>query len=141
MLRPLTQPARLVCTFLLALAAPAAAAQMLPSGAWTGALTGPDGDRQPAEVTVERCAGGFTLALQVDGRTAHVPESEPAVWRGGRLRFTTTRLRLPGTLLPRPLACDLGADDEGRLVGVCTSGPRRVRLELAPPPDAAVGCD
>lgn len=132
---------RLAWILLLSLAAPVASAQMLPSGTWTGTLADDDGNRQPAEAEVERCAGGFTLALRVGGRAAHVPEGKPAVWRGGRLRFETTRLRLPGTLLPRPLICDLAAGDDGRLGGVCTSGARRVRLELAPPPDAAVGCD
>ena len=133
---------RLLCSFagLIALAAPASA-QMLPSGVWTGTLTDADGDRQPVEAAIERCADGFTLALTVGGRTAHVPESEPAVWRAGRLRFTTTRLRLPGTVLPRPLTCDLEADGDGRLGGVCTSGRSRVRLALAPPPDATIGCD
>jgi len=59
----------------------------------------------------------------------------------GRLRFTTSRLRLPGTLLPRPLACDLQADDEGTLRGMCAVGRGQVRLELAPPADGSFGCD
>lgn len=131
---------RLLPLVLLALAAPASA-QMLPSGTWAGVLTSPDGDRQPVEAAIERCAGGFTVALQVDGRTARVPEDAPAVWRRGRLQFTTTRLRLPGTVVPRPLVCDLAADDQGRLGGVCTSGRRQVRLQIAPPADATAACD
>ena len=125
---------------LLTLAAPAWA-QMLPSGTWTGTLVQADGDRRPVEAAIERCATGFTMTLAVDGRTAEVPESAPATWRRGRLAFTTTRLRLPGTVLPRPLVCDLRADDDGRLVGTCTSGARRVRLELTPPADGVIGCD
>ena len=132
--------ALLPLAFLLALAA-SPAAQMLPSGTWTGTLTDDDGDRHPVEAAIERCAAGFKLDLTVAGRTAQVPESAPATWRRGRLAFTTSRLRLPGTLVPRPLACDLRADDEGQLTGTCTSGPRRARLALAPPADAAFGCD
>ena len=130
---------RLLVVALAALSAAPASAQMLPSGTWTGTLTGADGDRQPVEADVARCAGGF--ALRVDGRTADVPDSRPAVWQRGRLRFATTRLRLPGSLLPRPLVCDLRADEDGRLGGVCTSGRRPFRLEIAPPPDAAAACD
>lgn len=122
------------------LAAPASA-QMLPSGEWTGALTDADGDRQLATAAVERCAGGFTLDLDIGGRTAHVPEDTPAQWTRGRLQFTTTRLRLAGTLIPRPLVCDLRADDEGALSGTCTSGRTNYRLALAPPADASFGCD
>lgn len=125
---------------LLAVVAGPASAQMLPSGTWTGTLAS-GGDRYPVETTIERCATGFTLALTVAGQTADVPETAPATWRRGRLRFTTSRLRLPGTLLPRPLVCDLQADDDGTLAGICTSGSRRVRLALAPPPDATIGCD
>ncbi len=125
---------------LLALAAPPEA-QMLPSGTWTGVLTDEGGDRHAVEAAVERCADGFKLDLAVAGRTAQVPESAPATWRRGRLAFTTSRLRLPGTLVPRPLACDLRAGDDGQLAGTCTSGSRRVRLALAPPTDAAFGCD
>lgn len=130
----------LLAAALFALAAPASA-QMLPSGTWTGTLADADGQRQPAEAAIERCAGGFALALTVDGRTATVPESAPATWERGRLRFTTSRVRLPGTVVPRPLVCDLRADDDGQLVGTCTSGRRRVRLALAPPSDAAIGCE
>ena len=125
---------------LLAAAALPAQAQMLPSGTWTGTLT--DGaTSHPVEVAIERCATGFTLDLAVAGRTARVPESAPATWRRGRLRFTTSRLRLPGTVVPRPLVCDLEAGESGDLGGVCTSGARRVRLALAPPPDATLGCE
>ena len=126
---------------LVALAAPAASAQMLPSGTYSGTLTDADGDRRPVTAEVERCEGGFALALDVDGRTARVPESAPATWSRGRLRFETQRFRMPGTLLPRPLACDLRADDEGVLGGTCTSGGDRYRLTLAPPADASFGCD
>ena len=126
---------------LLLLFAPAAAAQMLPSGTWTGALTDADGDAYVVAAQVERCAGGFTLDLDVDGRTAHVPEDAPATWRRGRLQFTTGRFRLPGTLVPRPLVCDLRADDGGQLAGTCQSGRQTVRLALAPPADGSLGCD
>ena len=132
---------RALLLLLLVLAAPAASAQMLPSGTWAGALTDADGERHAVEAAIERCAAGFTMDVTVDGRTATVPESAPATWQRGRLRFTTTRLRLPGTLIPRPLICDLRADDEGTLGGTCTSGRARVRLELTPPPDASFGCD
>ena len=134
-------PARPVWLVLLLLTAAPASAQMLPSGAWSGTLTGADGEAHRAQAVIERCATGFTLALTVDGRTATVPETAPATWRRGQLRFTTSRLRLPGTLVPRPLACRLEADDEGGLSGVCTSGVRRVRLRLAPPADGVLGCD
>lgn len=130
-----------IFSLLLLFAASPAMAQMLPSGAWTGTLTDSDGDRHPVEVAIERCAAGFTLDLSVAGRTAQVSESAPATWRRGRLQFTTSRVRLPGTVIPRPLVCDLQADDRGDLAGVCTSGSRRVRLALAPPADATIGCD
>ena len=125
---------------LLALAA-SPSAQMLPSGTWTGTLADESGDRHAVEAAIERCAAAFKLDLTVAGRTARVPESAPATWRRGRLAFTTSRVRLPGTLVPRPLVCDLRAGDDGQLAGTCTSGPRTVRLELAPPADAAFGCD
>ena len=137
---PFLRHLRLAFPLVAVLAAPASA-QMLPSGTWTGALVEADGDRQPVQATIERCADGFKMTLAVDGRTAEVPESAPATWRRGRLQFTTTRLRLPGTLLPRPLVCDLRADDDGQLGGVCTSGRSRVRLELAPPAGGVIGCD
>ena len=131
---------RLAPLLFVLLAIPARA-QMLPSGTWPGTLTDADGDRPPVEAAIERCSGGFTLALTVDDRTAHVPESAPATWTRGRLQFTTARFRMPGTLLPRPLVCNLQADDEGALGGTCTAGTHRWRLALAPPADASFGCD
>lgn len=132
---------RLACLAALMALAPSAAAQMLPSGMWTGTLTDADGARHAVEAALERCAEGFTLDLTVGGRTANVPEDAPATWQRGRLRFTTSRLRLPGTILPRPLACDLSSDDAGALRGMCATGNAQVRLELAPPADGAFGCD
>ena len=133
-------PALLALAAFLALAAPASA-QMLPSGTWTGTLTDNDGDAHAVSAEIERCAGGFTLALDIDGRTARVPEDAPATWRRGRLTFTTDRVRLPGTLWPRPLVCDLRADDTGTLGGTCTTGDDAVRLDLAPPANASLVCD
>lgn len=134
--------ARCLALLLVALvAAPGASAQMLPSGTWTGTLTDADGDRHAVEAELERCATGFTLDLTVADRTATVPEEAPATWERGRLRFTTSRVRLPGTLLPRALACDLAADDTGTLRGACAVGRGQVRLELTPPADGAFGCD
>lgn len=127
---------RLLLAALALIAAPASA-QMLPSGTWTGALTH-DGETHAAEADIERCATGFRVVLDVEGRTA---ETETAQWDGGRLRFEVPRLRLPGTLLPRALACDLRADDEGVLAGTCTTGRRQVALRLDPPAEAAFGCD
>ena len=120
---------------------PAASAQMLPSGTWTGTLTDADGDAHAVQAELERCATGFTLAMTVDGRTATVPAEAPATWARGRLRFVTSRLRLPGTLLPRTLACDLSADESGTLRGACEVGRGQVRLQLEPPADGAFGCD
>ena len=134
-------PTRLVPLLALLALAPTAAAQMLPSGTWTGTLVGTNGQSHAVEVEMERCATGFTLALSVDGRTAEVPESRPATWERGRLRFTTSRLRLPGALVPRALACDLEADDAGALRGLCTTGRAQVRLRLDPPADGAFGCE
>ena len=130
----------LLLLFVLALA-PSAAAQMLPSGVWTGTLTDADGDRHSVEADLQRCATGFTIDLSVGDRTASVPEDAPATWRHGRLRFTTSRVRLPGTLLPRPLSCDLSADAEGTLRGICTVGRDQARMELTPPADGSFGCD
>ncbi len=132
---------RLLLFALPVLLTPAAAAQMLPSGTWTGTLTDADGDRHAVEAELERCATGFTMALSVAGRTATVPEDAPATWQRGRLRFTTSRVRLPGTILPRPLACDLSADDAGVLRGACATGRGEVRLDLSPPTDGAFGCE
>ena len=129
--------ARLAVLVLLALAVPAASAQMLPSGTWTGE-TVHDGERQRVEAEIERCATGFKVALTVDGRTA---ETETATWTEGRLQFRLPRLRMPGTLLPRPLACKLQAQDDGTLGGTCTAGRTAYRLQLTPPADAAFGCD
>lgn len=125
---------------LAALAAPLAA-QPLPSGTWTGILTDSDGDRSAVTAKIERCTGGFTLALEVGGRTAVVPETAPATWRRGRLRFETERVRMPGTVLPRTLTCDLEGDDNGVLGGTCSAGRLPYRLSLSPPADASFGCD
>ena len=133
-------PARLL-PLLAFLLAPSALAQMLPSGTWTGTLADADGAIHAVSVDLERCAAGFTLALTVDGRTAEVPEDRPATWNDGRLRFTTSRIRLPGTLLPRTLACDLASADDGALRGLCASGRDQLRLRLDPPADAAFGCE
>lgn len=122
---------------LLILVAPSAAAQMLPSGTWTGELVR-DGEREAVEAEIERCATGFRVVLALDGRTA---ETETATWGDGRLRFELPRLRVPGTLLPRTLACTLRQQDDGDLGGSCTSGRATYRLRLTPPADAALGCD
>lgn len=127
---------RLLLFALLALAAPASA-QMLPSGTWTGTLARDD-DRLGVEAEIERCATGFKVALDVEGRTA---ETETAQWDAGRLRFEVPGLRLPGTLLSRALTCDLRADGDGVLAGACTTGRRRYTLRLDPPAEAAFGCD
>ena len=137
----MSAPVSRLLLLVVLLAAPGAAAQMLPSGTWTGTLTDADGARHAVDATLERCATGFTLDLSVAGRTASVPESAPATWQRGRLRFTTSRLRLPGTILPRPLACDLSSDDAGTLRGMCATGNAQVRMELTPPADGAFGCD
>ncbi len=134
-------PALFRLLVLLVALAPAAGAQMLPSGTWTGTLADADGDRHAVQAVLERCADGFTLALAVDGRMATVPEDAPATWERGRLRFTTSRVRLPGTVLPRALVCDLSSDDSGALRGSCTAGRGQVRLQLEPPADGAFGCD
>ena len=123
----------------LLLAGPAAA-QMLPSGTWTGTLTR-GGEAHPVQAEIGQCAAGFTVALDVDGRTAEVTEDGAARWDRDRLRFETSRARWPGTLLPRPLRCALAADAEtGALDGTCTAGRARYRLRLAPPADATIGC-
>ena len=132
---------RLAFALLLLAAAPAAAAQMLPSGTWAGTLTDGDGDRHEVTAELERCDGGFTLVLAIDGRTATVPEDAPATWQRGRLRFTTDRFRLPGTLLPRPVSCDLEADELGTLRGLCAAGRGQLRLRLVPPVDGSMGCE
>ncbi|WP_412069978.1 hypothetical protein [Rubrivirga sp. IMCC43871] len=131
---------RWIVLLLVALAAPASA-QMLPSGTWTGEMVRADGDRQPVEAALERCTGGFTLVIDIAGRTAEVPPDAPATWRRGTLAFETGRVRLPGGVWPRPLACVLTADDDGALAGTCQWGGERVRLRLAPPADAAFGCE
>lgn len=125
-----------VLASVLALAGPASA-QMLPSGTWTGEIVR-DGDRHAAEAAIERCETGFRVALDVGGRTA---ETETAQWAGGQLRFELPRLRLPGALLPRALACGLRMDDDGALSGTCLAGRAAYRLRLEPPADAAFGCE
>ncbi len=129
--------ARLPLALALLILAPAAAAQMLPSGTWTGEIVR-DGDRRAVEAEIERCATGFKVALTVDDRTA---ETETATWSEGRLRFELPRLRMPGTLLPRTLTCSLQARDDGSLGGTCTSGRAQYRVRLTPPANAAFGCD
>ena len=121
----------------LLILAPTVAAQMLPSGTWTGEVER-GGDRQPVEVEIEQCATGFKVALTVDGRSA---ETETGAWRDRRLRFELPRLRMPGTLLPRALACTLQQRDDGSLDGTCTAGRATYRMRLVPPADAAFGCE
>ena len=129
-----------VLALALLLAGPASA-QMLPSGTWTGTLER-GRESHPAQAEIERCAAGFTVALDAAGRHAEVTEDGAARWERGRLRFETSRARWPGTLLPRPLACDLGQDDEtGALEGVCRAGRTVYRLRLAPPADGSFGCE
>ncbi|MDT0630277.1 hypothetical protein RQM47_03960 [Rubrivirga sp. S365] len=124
----------------LALLAGPASAQMLPSGTWTGTLEH-GGDAHPAQAEIERCTGGFTVALDVAGRRADVTEDGAATWEGGRLRFETSRARWPGLLLPRALACSLEQDTEtGALAGVCRAGRTTYRLRLAPPASGSFGC-
>ena len=124
----------------LLLAGPAAA-QMVPSGTWTGTLTH-DGEAYAAQAEIGQCTGGFTVDLDVDGRTAEVTEDGAARWEGGRLRFETSRARWPGTFLPRPLTCALAADIQtGALSGACTAGRTRYQLRLEPPADATIGCE
>ena len=125
---------------LLLLAAPASA-QMLPSGTWTGTLSR-GGEAHAATAEIERCAAGFTVVLDAAGRHAEVTEDGAATWERGQLRFETSRARWPGTLLPRPLACDLAQDPEtGALDGVCRAGRTAYRLRLAPPAEGAFGCE
>ena len=125
---------------LLLLAAPASA-QMLPSGTWTGTFER-GGEAFPAQAEIERCAAGFTIALDAAGRQAEVTEDGAAQWERGRLRFETSRARWPGTLLPRALACALEQDpDTGALAGTCRAGRAAYRLRLEPPADAVLGCE
>jgi hypothetical protein len=130
--------ALLLTAALAALAAAPAGAQMLPSGTWAGTLADADGDRQPVEATVERCATGMRVALLAGGRTA---ETETGTWEGGRLRFRLDRVRVPGTRDARPLACSLEQQEDGALAGPCRSGRAAYRMRLVPPADAAFGCD
>lgn len=124
----------------LLLAGPAAA-QMLPSGTWTGTLTR-GGEAHAVRAEIGTCTGGFTVDLDFDGRTARVTEDGAARWEGGRLRFETSRARWPGQLLPRPLTCALADDAEtGALDGTCTAGRTRYQLRLEPPADATIGCE
>ena len=120
------------------LAAAPAAAQMLPSGTWTGTLVGADGGRQPAEATIERCATGLKVALTLAGRTV---ETESGVWVRGRLRFRLAEVRVPGVRGRQPLACTLEQQDSGTLSGACRLGRAAYRLDLAPPAQAAFGCE
>lgn len=117
--------------------APAASAQMLPSGTWTGETR--VGSRTfTTTAEIERCATGFTVDLSVGGRLAR---TETATWQSGRLRFTTDRARLPGMASARPLACDLAAGEGGRLAGTCTAGRASYRVALSPPASGTFGCD
>lgn len=136
--RPLVASALVGAALLLA--APASA-QMLASGTWTGTLER-GGEAHAATAEIGQCTAGFTVALDVAGRTAEVTEDDAAQWGRGRLRFETSRARWPGTLLPRPLACSLEQDAEtGALAGTCRAGRTAYRLRLAPPADAAFGCE
>lgn len=131
--------ALLLAALVVALAAsPAASAQMLPSGTWTGTLVGADGDRQPVEATIERCATGLKVALTLAGRTA---ETETGAWDRGRLRFQLADIRVPGTRGRAALACTLEQQDTGALAGTCRRGRAAYRLQLAPPAQAAFGCE
>lgn len=120
----------------LLLAAPVSA-QMLASGTWTGSLER-DGDTHAVEAEIERCETGFRVVLDVEGRTAR---TETAQWAEGRLRFEVPRLRLPGALLPRTLACDLRQGDGGALAGTCRAGRAAYRMAITPPADGAFGCE
>lgn len=123
---------------LAASAAPAASAQMLPSGTWTGTLAAAGGTPQAVEAEIERCETGFSVDLSVAGRAAR---TETATWERGRLQFRLPALRLPDARAPRTLACALDQQDDGALAGVCRAGRTAYRLRLAPPADAAFGCD
>ncbi len=113
-----------------------ATAQMLPSGTWTGTWLG-GRSRHEMIAEIERCATGFRVTLDADGRTA---TTETATWTDGRLSFTTDRARLPGMIVPRALVCTLDRVDGGGLAGTCAAGRSRYRVALAPPTDGAFGC-
>jgi hypothetical protein len=116
---------------------PVAHAQILASGTWTGTLTA--GARtHDVTAAIERCATGFSVDLRVGGRTAR---TEAASYSRGRLAFDLPRLRLPGALVPRTLACRLAAQPDGRLAGTCTHGTTALRATLRPPTDAGIACD
>lgn len=129
-------PARRLWLLLLLVAAPSAAAQMLPSGTWTGAVERGEASA-PVEAAIERCATGFSVDLRLGDQTAR---TETATWADGRLQFRLPRLRMPEAPRARALACTVRQRDDGTLAGVCRSGGDAWRLALAPPADAAFGC-
>lgn len=125
---------------LLALAAASvpASAQMLPSGTWAGTLSTTREQSVPVRAELERCEGGFTLAL-VSGRTRS--DAGTATWDDGRLRFRAPAMRVPDRRTRTAIACDLRPQADGALAGTCTAGRTAYRLRLAPPAGGAFGCD
>ena len=98
-----------------------------------------DGRRRHAMTAgIERCATGFRVTFDTEGRTA---TTETATWTDGRLSFTTNRTRMPGMILPRALVCTLDRVDSGGLSGTCAAGRSGYRVALTPPADGAFGCD
>lgn len=132
------RPIRHLLLLIACAAAPAVSAQMLPSGTWTGTLAGAAGAPHPVEATIERCATGLKVALTLADRTT---TTETGAWSRGRLRFQLRGVRVPGARGQGALACTLEQQDTGALSGTCRRGRAAYRLQLAPPAQAAFGCD
>ena len=123
---------------LLALA-PGAAAQVVPTGAWTGTRVTTGAPRATVNVTldVETCAEGLKATLRpAQGASAPGVEVQAFQAEPARLRF---RFAEPET--GRPLACTLTRQPDGRFAGSCAArGRQPAAMALTPPAESAVGC-
>jgi hypothetical protein len=125
---------RLLAPLAFLLLAPAAHAQGLMTGTWTGALAPARGANVPVEAALEECIGGYTVGLTVGGRAAG--EAQEVRWAERRLRFRFVEPRSR-----RTYTCDLRHRDDGTLAGSCAvPRGRPAALTLSPPATGAFGC-
>jgi hypothetical protein len=130
---------RTILTFLIACCAVPAAAQNIPAGEWTVALTpaASTAIATPYLADVATCATGYTINLRpASGNSATGVEATNVNVERGRLGFVAT--------LPRIgfLRCALERQSDGTYAGSCRDQLRRPRatITMSPPAEEAFGC-
>ncbi|HEX9729731.1 MAG TPA: hypothetical protein VGA37_14615 [Gemmatimonadales bacterium] len=106
--------------------APAAHAQTLEPGAWSGVFTLPSGENVPVTFDVAVTADSISITLHETQMGAY-PFRDIRL-DGDRLRFRWT----PGS----EVACDLTRAADGHFEGPCTDGEETGKMTMLPPEGA-----